>query len=94
MSDIHSPLDGVKEATILDSLEADFDKMTWTFGLGLNTEVGAGLYAILPSEVYRRQHERLERAEAILSRMCELETEETIGRANYEAVLRFFDPLP
>lgn len=81
-------------AQVLESLEADFEKMTWTFGLTGCTRVGCGQYAILWAETYQKQQSRLAWAERILRGLCDTETATTIGGKNYEAIHAFFDPEP
>ena len=75
---------------ILESLEADFEKMTWTFGLGSNTEVGAGQYAILPSDAFMKMSARLANAEVLLRRFLAGES----GDKFKEHVEAHFDPEP
>lgn len=77
---------------ILESREADFDEMTWTFCIGSGNEVGAGSYAVLPADEFRKSMDRLEHAERILRDLCDTENAETIGPKNIEAIHRFFDP--
>jgi hypothetical protein len=76
---------------MLDSLEADFEKMTWTFGLGLNSEVGAGRYAIVPYGDYLKMTARLERAEQLLRSMRQISS---LCDYDKERVDSFFDPAP
>jgi hypothetical protein len=51
---------------ILESSEVDFEKMTWTFTITGSNEVGAGLYAVLPSETFMKMSNRLAHAEGLL----------------------------
>lgn len=86
---------GQKEAfQTLESAEADFEKMTWTFRIAANNRVGAGLYTVIPDDIAIRHARRLQCAESILRRICETETEATIGKSIIEAAHAFFDPDP
>lgn len=77
-----------------ESVEADFEKLTWTFRINTSCEVGAGFYGIVMLEKLMDMLERLKQAEGILARINELENPMTIGATNYEAVQRYFDPKP
>lgn len=77
-----------------ESMEADFEKMTWTFHFDGYYTVSAGKFAILPVEQHEEDAKRLDWATRILRSLCDTENEKTVGPRNYEAILRFFDPKP
>jgi hypothetical protein len=79
-----------KPFQILASIEADFEKMTWTFALNSDTRVAGGCYAILYSETYMKMSEQLARAEGLLRRYIAGERDGQF----HEHVLRHFDPDP
>lgn len=82
------------EPQVLESAEADFEKMTWTFTLNGNSEVSAGNFAILPSEVFATMTRKLAHAEGLLKRVLGIEYSVGIGGNLHEAIESFFDPLP
>lgn len=76
---------------VLESMEADFEKMTWTFSIGGHNEVSAGQYAVIPASEFRKQMDKLESAEKLLN---SLQSDPGMSEKNAERVARFFDPEP
>lgn len=84
-----SSLDG-KDYQVLESIEADFSEMTWTFRLPSNGEVGAGNYAVLPVETFAKMSRQFARADGLLRQWLRGHLDETFK----ERVECFFDPEP
>ena len=79
---------------LLESCEADFGMMTWTFTITAGNEVGAGAYAVMPSETFMKMRKRLELATHLIRHICETQNESTMGARGYESCQAFFDPEP
>jgi len=75
---------------ILESIEADFDGMTWTFQIGAGNRVGAGHYAVMPSEHFMDMSGKLARAEGLLRQFLNGD----LDAGFQERVQRYFDPKP
>lgn len=73
---------------ILESHEADFENMTWTFGLHTGSHVTAGEFAVIPADEFRRSMDKLERAETLLRRVLNHPVPVDLA----EIVQRYFDP--
>jgi hypothetical protein len=74
----------------LESREADFEKMTWTFGLDSNSEVGAGRYAIVLEDHFEKMTNKLDHATRLLRHLRENVSEPH----DQEKIDSFFDPEP
>ena len=79
---------------VLESVEADFDEMTWTFRLQSHNRVSGGHFVILPVLPYSKAMAKLAYAEQILRGLCDTETAHSIGAKNIESIHKFFDPEP
>lgn len=92
MSRVASSLDTAEGQglRVLESVEADFEKMTWTFRLGINDRVAAGNYAVWPVESHVYATSRRQHAEGLLRRV--LSDGLTINAQTKEAIEKFFDP--
>lgn len=86
--------DAVERFEVGESLEADFEKGTWTFRFHGYYIVGAGMHAIVPIVRYEQSQRRLAEAERILRGLCDTETKQSIGPKNHEEIHSFFDPEP
>ncbi len=75
---------------ILESREADFENLTWTFSITSNNEVGAGYYAVLPSPHFAKMSEKLAKAEGLLRQWLGGHLDDGFK----ERVERYFDPEP
>ena len=74
----------------LESVEADFGEMTWTFRLEPMNEVGAGQYAVVPWEDFAKMSTKLVHAEGLLKEWLN----EPIDDGFKERVAKHFDPEP
>ena len=72
---------------VLESSEADFEKMTWTFALGVDQYVTGGHFAIVPVLAFTKAAARLSYAEELLRRAAN-------GDNIQESAEKFFDPEP
>ena len=76
---------------ILESAEADFETMTWTFKLGANNHVGGGYFAVMPSNKFMDMSAKLANAEGLLKQILDGDQ----GGATWrERAQRYFDPAP
>lgn len=76
---------------VLDSIEADFEKMTWTFQITPSNRVAAGEYVIIDVAPFMKLNERMERAEHLLR---VLRDDRGLDGCNKERIDSFFDPEP
>jgi hypothetical protein len=83
------PLDRV-HLQVLESAEADFEKMTWTFSIGHGNRVSGGHYAVLPTDEYSKITGRLAHAEGLLRQCLRGHLDDKFK----ERVESFFDPEP
>lgn len=81
-----------KAFQVLESVEADFEAMTWTFRVPAYGEVGGGNYAILPVETFMDMSTKLAVAEGLLKRA--LAGEASLRVEYKEAIESYFDPKP
>ena len=70
-----------------ESVEADFEQLTWTFRFGPSYRVSAGNFAIVPVEEFARMSRKLTEAEGLLRRA-------RAGAVQMEHIEAFFDPEP
>lgn len=75
---------------VLESTEADFDEMTWTFRLKVLDRVAAGHFAIVPVRPFMTMNDKLTHAQMLLRRYLAGERDATFK----EHVEKFFDPDP
>lgn len=76
---------------VLESVEADFGEMTWTFRLEPSNRVSGGQYAVLYVERFMKMNSKLERAEEILRSLRKIKFLCDLDR---EMIDKFFDPEP
>jgi hypothetical protein len=74
----------------LESVEADFGEMTWTFRLEPMNEVGAGQYAVIPWEDFMKTSTKLAHAEGLLKQWLGGHLDDGFK----ERVEKHFDPEP
>lgn len=79
-----------KPFDVLESVEADFEQMTWTFRLNASTEVGAGQYAVLFAKDFMAISGKLATAEGLLRQWLKGHLDDGFK----ERVERHFDPAP
>jgi len=75
---------------VLESIEADFDAMSWTFRLQPSNHVSAGNFAVLPVESYALMSRKLATAEGLLRQWLAGHLDDQFR----ERVQSFFDPEP
>ena len=75
---------------VLESVEADFEHLTWTFRITSSNEVYAGNVAVLPVEKFAKLSERLARADGLLRQFMSGHLDEKFK----ERVECHFDPDP
>lgn len=76
------------------SLEADFEKNTWTFEMREPYHVRAGEFAIVIYEAFHKQGVKLARAEGILRDLMKGNALNEKAKEMRERVESFFDPEP
>jgi len=74
---------------VLESIEADFDQMTWTFRLQPSNRVSAGNFALVPVEQFMQMNAKLQQAEHLLRDLREIGP---ISPKHKDMVERYFDP--
>lgn len=75
---------------VLESVEADFGELTWTFRLESSHRVAAGHFAVVPVRPFMTMNGKLAHAEGLLRRYLAGERDATFE----EHVEKFFDPEP
>lgn len=75
---------------VLESVEADFGELTWTFRLASNNRVAAGNFAVVPVDQFMTLNNKVRHAEGLLRRYLAGERDATFK----EHVEKFFDPEP
>jgi hypothetical protein len=75
---------------VLESIEADFDAMTWTFRIGGGNRVTAGHYAVMPTDEFMKMSGKLATAEGLLRQWLGGH----LDAAFKERVESLFDPEP
>ena len=83
-----------KHFQVLESVEADFDKMTWSFSIQDRHHVAAGHYAIVDAGLMAKNNAKLAAAEGLLRSVIDTNTPVAVGSTLYEQLLRYFDPEP
>lgn len=79
-----------KHFQVLESLEADFENMKWSFAIQDRHSVGAGQYAIVPVVFIVKNNAKLDHAERLLRHLREVVKEPH----EVEKIDSFFDPEP
>lgn len=87
---IRPTLEWANHWQMLESIEADFGELTWTFRLPSNGWVGAGNYAVIPHEAFANMSTKLAHAEALLRRYLHNDGDLKLR----EHIESFFDPEP
>ena len=73
------------------SLEADFEKNTWTFEMEGNYHVEAGDFALCRYDAFHKAGVRMDRAEGILR---DILNENGVSDRIMQRISSFFDPEP
>ncbi len=79
-----------KDFQVMESCEADFEKLTWSFTMRSNQHVAAGNYAIMPVETYAYLARKHANAESLLRTWLSGKLDDCFK----ERVERHFDPKP
>lgn len=79
-----------KAFQVLESVEADFENLTWTFRITSANEVYAGTVAVLPTETFMKMSTRLAVAEGLLRQWLRGHLDDGFK----ERVEKHFDPEP
>lgn len=77
---------------VLESQEADFEKMTWTFGLQISHSVTGGHFCIIPVLPFTKAMAKLSYAEELLRGL--VDKHEAMTDYERERIAKFFDPEP
>ena len=77
---------------VLESIEADFEEMTWTFSIGSGNQVAGGRYAVLPTDEFSKLTRKLAHAEGLLRPL--VGSFNALTDEQRERIEKFFDPEP
>ena len=86
----HSRNSNGADYQVLESVECDFEKMTWTFSIGAGNRISAGHYAVMPTDRFMTLTGKLARAEGLLRQWLGGHLDEKFK----ERVECYFDPEP
>lgn len=71
----------------IESVEADFEKMTWTFQIQPHNRVTGGHFCVVETRAFTKAMAKLSYADQLLQELLE-------GKDIRQGAMKFFDPDP